>query len=543
MSTSIKPKTIEEILEQDDRYNPLLGSLKTGKENSDKVVTDAYKTTVNNAKERRNAANAQAFKKLNSKGRYLGVSKATVQKQAAANRKGQLLSEDLAFQKLLKYLPEYNAKMGLHGSGAAEASLLDYYARNRATVGSINTAYNQAVSDAQREYDLGMLEANEVYHNEQNNAMLNYDETVNNAVIKRDAGLAANEQSYNENLRTLYGEKDKKDTEENKILFEDTLTAIENGTYSEQELNEFLTSGRGATLSSAQKSILQSNLQSHLKNTNRSNMEGYMEDGDYEGLRRYMDDLEDENNDGIPDILTEDEYADYMRRADEGEERDAEAGAKAKIEEGIKEKGWTEADFEKYYKEISKNGEGVTLSEEDLEAYRAAARENEQNNIFEEARSKAELGTFDPLEMINLLTGDAISESQKNEILAFGVKDVFADRMVDDMKGKQASKIEGKYGKYFDGTDNSLKELLGESNYEKANYVYTVMVGIQKIAEGSAKENTENIDIPSVMETANTLRYKEGAEKATKWVAENISKLREEGRYEEASQLAQMWWG
>ena len=72
-------------------------------------------------------------------------------------KKEQQQSATISHQKLLKYLPEYNASMGLYGSGASETAVLDANARYRSQQGQIAANYNTQKAQAQENYNQNML--------------------------------------------------------------------------------------------------------------------------------------------------------------------------------------------------------------------------------------------------------------------------------------------------------------------------------------------------------------------------------------------------
>lgn len=87
--------------------------------------------------------------------------KENYQKQMASaekNKEDRLQSLAIAQQKLLKYLPEYNAAMGLRGSGSSETALLDANARYRSAQGQVFSDYQAQKSEADRAYRQNTLD-------------------------------------------------------------------------------------------------------------------------------------------------------------------------------------------------------------------------------------------------------------------------------------------------------------------------------------------------------------------------------------------------
>lgn len=72
-------------------------------------------------------------------------------------KKEQQQAATISHQKLLKYLPEYNASMGLYGGGASETAVLDANARYRSQQGQIAANYNLQKAQAQENYNQNML--------------------------------------------------------------------------------------------------------------------------------------------------------------------------------------------------------------------------------------------------------------------------------------------------------------------------------------------------------------------------------------------------
>ncbi len=180
----------------------------------------------------------------------------TQQKQSAME------TADISYQKLMKYLPEYHASMGLYGSGASETALLDAAARQRATQGQI---------------------------------LANYNSGVNAAASERDQGIYTAEQSFNKDLMSLYAQADaQKKTEEAETKAEyDTKLAkaeseLKNYTYDKDGLNQYWES-----MDEDAKTQLQPLYDQILRDTVKSEMEsfsgtakefetrygGYIEDG------------------------------------------------------------------------------------------------------------------------------------------------------------------------------------------------------------------------------------------------------------------------
>ena len=77
--------------------------------------------------------------------------------QIEQNKKDQQQAAAISQQKLLKYLPEYNAAMGLKGSGASETALLDANARYRSQQGQIAATYDAQQAEAKQNYNNSML--------------------------------------------------------------------------------------------------------------------------------------------------------------------------------------------------------------------------------------------------------------------------------------------------------------------------------------------------------------------------------------------------
>lgn len=77
----------------------------------------------------------------------------------------------IAHQKLLKYLPEYNASMGLYGNGASETALLEANARYRSQQGQIAADHSARQASLLQNYNLNKLdlysEAQSKYESEQ----------------------------------------------------------------------------------------------------------------------------------------------------------------------------------------------------------------------------------------------------------------------------------------------------------------------------------------------------------------------------------------
>lgn len=92
---------------------------------------EIYKNKKNLLKSNYDQNNASLLQNYNAQSQSLAQSKKDSQQAAA-----------IAHQKLLKYLPEYNASMGLYGNGASESALLDANARYRSTQGQIAASYN-----------------------------------------------------------------------------------------------------------------------------------------------------------------------------------------------------------------------------------------------------------------------------------------------------------------------------------------------------------------------------------------------------------------
>lgn len=89
---------------------------------------------------------------LNAKSNLLRTNYESEKKLNEQSRKNQLQSADIARQKLVKYLPEYNAAMGLQGNGVAESTLLDADARLRSQVGQIHQKHDAANAQLLKNY-------------------------------------------------------------------------------------------------------------------------------------------------------------------------------------------------------------------------------------------------------------------------------------------------------------------------------------------------------------------------------------------------------
>ena len=75
----------------------------------------------------------------------------------AQNKRAQQDAAAINYQKLLKYLPQYNASMGLRGSRASEGALLDAQARYRSQQGQIAATYDAQSEDAAQAYNQNLL--------------------------------------------------------------------------------------------------------------------------------------------------------------------------------------------------------------------------------------------------------------------------------------------------------------------------------------------------------------------------------------------------
>ena len=73
------------------------------------------------------------------------------------NKRAQQDAAAIQHQKLLKYLPEYNASMGLRGSGASEGALLEAQARYRSQQGQIAATYDAQKASAEQAHNQNML--------------------------------------------------------------------------------------------------------------------------------------------------------------------------------------------------------------------------------------------------------------------------------------------------------------------------------------------------------------------------------------------------
>lgn len=123
-------------------------------------------------------------------------------------KKDQLQAAAISHQRLLKYLPEYNASIGLHGNGASETALLDANARYRSEQGQIAAAYDAQKAAAQQKYNQNLLDlytqAEAKYEQEQEKLKQEQTENYNlalDAITNWSAKDAAGLTAYYEGMK------------------------------------------------------------------------------------------------------------------------------------------------------------------------------------------------------------------------------------------------------------------------------------------------------------------------------------------------------
>lgn len=101
------------------------------------------------------------------------------------NKQAALSSASAAHQKMLKYLPEYNAAMGLYGNGASETAYLEADARYRNQQAEIGRNYDSQLAQAESAYNQNQMdlytEAQAAWEKEQEKKKLEEKEAQQNS--------------------------------------------------------------------------------------------------------------------------------------------------------------------------------------------------------------------------------------------------------------------------------------------------------------------------------------------------------------------------
>ena len=145
------------------------------------------------------------------------------------NKRAQQDAAAISYQKLMKYLPEYNASMGLRGSGAASGAALEANARYRSQQGQIAADYDAQKASAEQAHNQNMLnlytEAQAAQKAEQADAY-----TLAQDTIKNWSGSSDELKAYYDGLKGTFTDDQ-----------EESLTQAYNSMYEgvlEQEKNE-----------------------------------------------------------------------------------------------------------------------------------------------------------------------------------------------------------------------------------------------------------------------------------------------------------------
>ena len=152
------------------------------------------------------------------------------------NKRAQQDAAAISYQKLMKYLPEYNASMGLRGSGAASGAALEANARYRSQQGQIAADYDAQKASAEQAHNQNMLnlytEAQAAQKAEQADAYTLAKDTINNW-----SGSSDKLKEYYEGLKGTFTDDQ-----------EQSLTQAYNSMYEgvlEQEKNEAFKPDKG----------------------------------------------------------------------------------------------------------------------------------------------------------------------------------------------------------------------------------------------------------------------------------------------------------
>lgn len=129
----------------------------------------------------------------------------TDQKQAA----------DVSYQRLLRYLPEYNSIMGITG-GASEGALLKAAAQHQSAISAAQSEYDQKLMDAKSKWDNEAIDADKGYHQ---SLMELYD-----------------------TAKSREEDREKEERDEELILYNNILSGIYNGAYNAEGLMKYLNS-------------------------------------------------------------------------------------------------------------------------------------------------------------------------------------------------------------------------------------------------------------------------------------------------------------
>ena len=161
MGTTIAPKLAQLWNEKQAAHGDIIGKLSGTQQNSTqtaKPVTSASTTQTETAEltpMEQYLKNSPIYSK---KSELLEANYNTQKNSINQNKQAALGSAAAAHQKMLKYLPEYNAAMGLYGNGASETAYLEADARYRTQQADITRDYDNQLAQAESAYNQNKMD-------------------------------------------------------------------------------------------------------------------------------------------------------------------------------------------------------------------------------------------------------------------------------------------------------------------------------------------------------------------------------------------------